>query len=164
MKCIEAGRRPSSKVFLLDTDHCSRLLESDPDVTAQVEANSASPMATSVITEGELLFMAQGSRETTANVKRVSELLMGIRIYQVDSATAAIYGKLKADLYDRFGPKERAKRRRTTITQLGFGDNDLWIASIALQNGLIVVSKDTDFPRIREVRNLQLASWMRVDA
>jgi tRNA(fMet)-specific endonuclease VapC len=151
-------------VFLLDTNHCSRILDRDPAVIAQLQANAGAPIATSVITQGELVFMVEGSARRSTNFLRVSALLAGIRIYPVDLKTAEIYGSLKADLYHQFGPKDKAKRRRTTISQLGFGDNDLWIAAIALQHNLTIVSEDSDFKRIQEVRRITLISWISRDA
>jgi tRNA(fMet)-specific endonuclease VapC len=44
---------------------------------------------------------------------------------------------------------------------LGVGENDLWIASIAIQNNLTIVSADGDFKRIREVWNFALESWYK---
>lgn len=117
-------------------------------------------MATSVISEGELIFMAEGSHREEENTRRVTAFLAGIRIYEIDPETAAVYGGLKAGLYTRFGPKERAKRRHTSITQLGFSDNDLWIASLAIRNGLILVSDDADFERMREVHRFDLTTWV----
>jgi len=83
-------------MFLLDTNHCSRILERDPDIIAQIRAHKESLMATSVITEGELVFMVQGSERKAENFQRVSAFLAGIRVYEIDSETAAIYGVLKA--------------------------------------------------------------------
>jgi predicted nucleic acid-binding protein len=39
-------------------------------------------------------------------------------------------------------------------------ENNLWIAAIALQNNLTVVSSDSDFLRIQQVRNFSLESWV----
>ncbi len=39
-------------------------------------------------------------------------------------------------------------------------ENDLWIAAIALQNNLTVVSSDSDFLRIQQVRKFALESWV----
>lgn len=142
-------------MFLLDTNHLSRILENDPIVLAHLSANSQHTMATSVITEGELTFMAHGSNEKNINIVRITSLLSGIRIHHIDSKTAKIYGSIKADLFNRYGPKEKAKRRHTTISQLGFSDNDLWIAALSLQHNLVVVSRDSDFTCIKEVRKLE---------
>ncbi|MHC5774838.1 PIN domain-containing protein [Nostoc sp.] len=43
---------------------------------------------------------------------------------------------------------------------MGFDENDIWIAAIALQNNLTVVSSDSDFLRIQQVRNFSLSSWL----
>jgi tRNA(fMet)-specific endonuclease VapC len=48
----------------------------------------------------------------------------------LSAATAEIYGTLKAAVFDRYAPKDRTQRRRTNITQLGIGENDLWIAPL----------------------------------
>ncbi|MCC5644109.1 hypothetical protein LC607_14355 [Nostoc sp. CHAB 5824] len=48
-------------------------------------------------------------------------------------------------MFNQFAPKEKSKRRKTKITDLGFGENDLWIAAIALQQNLTIVSADSDF-------------------
>ncbi|MEH2339281.1 hypothetical protein [Nostoc sp.] len=55
---------------------------------------------------------------------------------------ANTYGQLKAALFNEFPPKEKSKRRKTKITDLGFAENDLWIA---LQQNLTIVSADRDF-------------------
>jgi tRNA(fMet)-specific endonuclease VapC len=62
-------------------------------------------------------------------------------------------------LFDRYAPKDRASRRRTTITQLGIGENDLWIAAVALQHQLTLVTTDQDFQRIQSVQPFDLESW-----
>lgn len=71
-------------MFLLDTNHCSRILDGDPIVLAHLRANSAVPVSTSVVTQGELVFMVERSTQRANNILRVSALLAGIRIYQID--------------------------------------------------------------------------------
>ncbi|MGI8552253.1 MAG: type II toxin-antitoxin system VapC family toxin [Dehalococcoidia bacterium] len=66
---------------------------------------------------------------------------------------------LKARIFDRFGPQERAKRRRLTAERLGYSDNDIWIAATVLHGGLIVVSADSDFRRMQEVTDLTIENW-----
>lgn len=60
----------------------------------------------------------------------------------------------------QFGPKEKTKRRKTKITELGFDENDLWIAAIALQHNLTIVSADSDFQRIQQARALSVECWL----
>jgi tRNA(fMet)-specific endonuclease VapC len=67
---------------------------------------------------------------------------------------------LKSRIFDRFGPRERAKRQHTTMHDLGFDENDLWIAATAWRFDLIVVSSDSDFDRIAEVVPLGHENWL----
>ena len=85
--------------------------------------------------------------------------LNDINVYQIDQETADIYGKIKATVFNHFGPKEKARRRQFAKKGLGIGENDLWIAAIAKRHGLIVVSSDGDFDRIREVEDLPVEKW-----
>lgn len=78
----------------------------------------------------------------------------------MDRETADIYGQFNAEIIEHFGPKEKSKRRKTRIENLGIGENDLWIAAIALRNGLTIVSADSDFQRMGEVRELAVESWL----
>jgi len=146
-------------VRLLDTNHCSRILESDPDVLRKARESGETRLATSVIVRGELIFMAQHSERREINLARVLRLLEDLRVYPVDEATADLYGDLKARIFRRFGPRERGKRRRARIEHLGISENDLWIAATALRHGLTVVSADGDFKRIREVAEFSLEQW-----
>jgi tRNA(fMet)-specific endonuclease VapC len=146
-------------VYLLDTNHCFRLIEGDPAVTGELRAHSHSPVATSAIARVELIFMAQRSDQQALNLQRVGLFLEGIRIYPVDDDVADVYGALKADLVRHFGPRQRSRRRTIALHQLGFHDNDLWIAAIALRHNFTVVSADSDFERMREAREFLLECW-----
>ncbi|MGB3532349.1 MAG: PIN domain-containing protein [Microcoleaceae cyanobacterium] len=59
----------------------------------------------------------------------------------------------------QFAPKEKSKRRKTRLIDIGFDDNDLWIAAIAIQHNLILVTTDSDFQRIKTVINLSIETW-----
>ena len=146
-------------MYLLDTDHFVHLMQARSTVVQRLAAVGRGAVATSVIVRGELLYIARISALRAENLASVSTLLQGITIWPVDEESGDVYADIKAALLDRFGPKERARRRQFDLRQLGFGDNDLWIAAIAIQRGLTVVSADADFGRIAQVTLLAVETW-----
>src|SRR5438128_1954785 len=147
-------------MYLLDTNHCSRFLEGDAGIIEKLDELGDVLVATSAVVRGELIFMAWKSQQTASNLHRVEEFLQDIEVYPIDDETANTYGRLKAGLLDRFGPKEKAKRRRARIEDVGITENDLWIAASAKRHGLTLVSSDSDFERIGQVENLLLENWL----
>ena len=104
--------------------------------------------------------MAERSQQKERNLALAHRFLEGIYTYDINGETADIYAQLKAALFNQFAPKEKSKRRKTKITDLGFDENDLWIAAVALQHNLTVVSDDSDFRRIQQGGTLTLESWL----
>ena len=145
-------------MYLLDTNHCSQLLENNQIITKKLSDLGDVIVGTCVIVQGELVFGASISGQREINLHRIKEFLNDINIYQIDQETANIYGNIKAAIFKHFGPKEKAKRRKFA-KKLGIGENDLWIAAIAKRHGLIVVSADGDFDRIRQVEDLPVEKW-----
>ncbi|QLE53762.1 type II toxin-antitoxin system VapC family toxin (plasmid) [Nostoc sp. C057] len=147
-------------MYLLDTNHCSQAILGNTNVLRRLEYIENSVITTCAIVQGELIDMAERSQRKESNLVLINRFLIGIYIHNVDGFTATIYGQLKAALFNEFAPKEKSKRRKTKITDLGFDENDLWIAAVALQHGLTVVSADSDFQRIQQVRTLTIESWL----
>jgi tRNA(fMet)-specific endonuclease VapC len=147
-------------MYLLDTNHCSAIILGEPNVIRRISEVGENNIATCVIVQGELTFMMEKSQRKETNLAQLAEFLEDIRIYHITEETATIYGQIKADLFNQFAPKDKNKRRKTKVTDLGFDENDIWIAAIAVQNNLTVVSRDSDFLRIRQVRTFTLESWV----
>lgn len=147
-------------MYLLDTNHFSRLIQGDQVIRRKIAEVGEQNVAVSIITAGEIYYMAYNSERQQENLRRVKLYLADIGIYSLNEPISELYGQFKADLIRRYGPKERQKRRKTKIEDIGVSDNDLWIACTALQYSLIVVSKDRDFPRMKQVRNFSLESWL----
>ena len=147
-------------MYLLDTNHCSAIILGETNVIRRISEVRESNIFTCVIVQGELRYMMERSQQKETNIARLIEFLEDISIYRIDEYTADLYGQLKTDLFNQFAPKEKSKRRKTKITDLGFGENDLWIAAIALQHNLTIVSADSDFQRIKEVKTLSVESWL----
>ncbi len=147
-------------MYLFDTNHCSFLIEGEPKVVSRFRESSEVIIATSVIVAGELRFMAQNSQQKTANLIKIQVFLQRIDIYSIDDETAEIYGDFKSEILSKFGPKEKRKRQTTKLSEIGISENDLWIAATALRHSLIVVSCDSDFERMRQIRKFPLESWV----
>lgn len=147
-------------MYLLDTNHFSRLILGNAALRQAVADASEQNIAISIITQGELFYMAYNSERRQQNIVTVQSYLASVNIYPLNDAIARLYGQSKADLIRHFGPKNREKRRKTKIEAIGVSDNDLWIACTAMHHSLTVVSADSDFTRMKEVMGFQLESWL----
>jgi len=144
-------------MYLLDTTHCLDLIWGFLD--EKLNSLDESFISTSVISSGELMFGAYKSEQVNDNLKEVFDFLMDIIVYEVDNETAIIYGKLKNEIIERFGPKDKRKRREFRIESLGIKDNDLWISAVAIQHNLILVSGDSDIMRLNGIEGLKVENW-----
>lgn len=146
--------------YLLDTNHFSRLILGNVTIRQYIAEAGELNIAISIITQGEILYMAYNSKQKQQNLASVKAYLAETNIYPLNAAIAENYGSFKADLIHHFGPKERQKRRRTKIESIGISDNDLWIACTAIHHNLKVISTDSDFSRMKEVIDFSLESWL----
>ena len=148
-------------MYLLDTNHCSRAILGDPKILSSLKDREQDLVTTCAIVQGELIDMAERSRKRDANLALVNDFLQGISIYEIDPTTATLYGQIKASIFKKYAPKEKNKRRKTKIINLGFDENDLWITAVALQHSLTIVTLDSDFHRIKEVATtITTESWV----
>jgi tRNA(fMet)-specific endonuclease VapC len=154
-------------MYLLDTNHCSRIIagdrkdfQSNHSLTEQLQTHLRDGVATSVIVRGELHFMVQKSQRRAENLQAVNAFLQTISLYPINANVSDVYGKLKGNILNQLGPKDKAQRRKTTAQDLGFSDNDLWIAATALYYDLTLVSADRDFQRLQSIQPLVLESWL----
>ncbi|HEY9798863.1 MAG TPA: type II toxin-antitoxin system VapC family toxin [Leptolyngbyaceae cyanobacterium] len=147
-------------MYLIDTNHCSYLMEGLPSVVEHLRSLGQVQLATSVIVAGELRFMAQNSHQKAANLIKIKAFLRQINLYGIDKETTEIYGDFKSEIIKQFGPKEKSQRRTTKLISIGISENDLWIAATALRHSLIIVSSDSDFVRMQQVRELALENWV----
>jgi tRNA(fMet)-specific endonuclease VapC len=95
-----------------------------------------------VIAIGELLYGASKSTRAEENAARIREFAGAVSILPVTGDTAEQYGAIKNEL--------RAKGRPIP-------ENDIWIAALARQHDLTLVSRDQD--HFREVPGLRLETW-----
>jgi tRNA(fMet)-specific endonuclease VapC len=147
-------------MFLLDTNHCSYAILGNTQILDRLTNLGNISISTCTIVKGELIDMAARSQQRQANLDLIQRFLLGLNIYPIDQTTAEIYGNLKAAVFNRYAPKDKVQRRKTKITQLGIGENDLWIATVALQHQLTLLTTDRDFLRIQAVQSFSLESWI----
>ncbi len=124
--------------YLLDTNIIIALFANEESVRSQF---AQAEVFLSSIAVGELYYGARKSARTTANLERINELVTESTVLHCDVETAQHYGGIKAKL--------RIKGRPLP-------ENDIWIAAIALQHKLILVTRDAHF---QEVENLQRVAW-----
>ena len=143
-------------VYLLDTNHCSYILNGNPDVCRRFHQIEQRLVAICPIVQAELIFMAQNSQRQLENIKNVQNFIRDIKSYPITSITSEVYGEFKAELIRHYGAREKVRRRQTKLSDIGIQESDLWIASVALQHNFTLVSADSDFQRIQTVRDLRL--------
>lgn len=147
------------KVYLLDTNHAGRIIKGEPAIIDNLSKDKNALFVSCVIVVGELFFMVYKSKKKDANTNTLLDFLNNLDIYPIDQETSRIYGEIKANILKHFGPKEEEKRRKVVIEDIGFTENDLWIAAIAKQHDCILVSGDSDFKRMQETVNLKVEQW-----
>ncbi|WP_413165650.1 type II toxin-antitoxin system VapC family toxin [Capilliphycus salinus ALCB114379] len=125
--------------YLLDTNIVIALFADEATVKNNLAQASEVFIPTPVI--GELYYGARKSGRSQANLAKIDEFIANNTVLLCDVETARQYGDIKNKL--------RLKGRPLT-------ENDIWIAAIALQYSLILVTRDAHF---LEVGNLQTANW-----
>lgn len=146
-------------MYLIDTVICIQMLNDNRAIIERLrELDGLSTL--SVINAGELIYGAYKSDHITENISSVLNLLefMG-EVYEIDIETVWIYGRLKAEIIKRLGPKDKQKQRNFRLESIGFFDNDLWIAATAIQHELILVTQDSDFKQLQGFEGLKIMIW-----
>ncbi|MBA2591735.1 MAG: type II toxin-antitoxin system VapC family toxin [Pseudomonadota bacterium] len=117
--------------FLLDTNIAIAIFAAEPAVLQRLA--TVDEVFVPAIALGELYYGARKSARAEANINRIDEFAAAVAILGCDGATARHYGRIKDDL--------KAKGRPIP-------ENDIWIAAVAAQHGLIVVSRDDHFANV----------------
>jgi len=125
--------------YLLDTNILIALFANDANV--QAELGQASEVLIPSIVFGELYYGARKSGRVEANIQRVEALSFQSAILNCDEETARHYALIKHDLRLKGKP---------------IPENDIWIAALAGQHHLILVTRDAHF---QEVQKLTIEIW-----
>lgn len=125
--------------LLLDTNIVIGLFANEQVIINKL--HSTSEIYLPCIVLGELRYGALNSKHQTENLQRIEEFMSRVTILDCNHETAREYSVLKMQL----------KRDGHPIPE-----NDIWIAAIARQNKLTIVTRDIHF---RCIIGLQLDCW-----
>ena len=121
--------------YLLDTNIVIALFGEDEHVLKMIQ--KAKEVYHSAVVIGELYYGAFNSTRKTENLRKIDDYKDEVAILSSDDQTAKLYGKVKAQL----------KKKGMPIPE-----NDLWIAAIAIQYDLTLVTRDKHFENISGLR------------
>lgn len=124
---------------LLDTNIISALLKGEPGIADKIDSTKS--VFIPVIALGELYYGASYSKHVNKNTRNAQKIAQSYPLLLVDEETAVKYGSIKAAL----------RKKGTPIPE-----NDIWIAAIALQHDLTVITRDKHF---KEVDGLSIQNW-----
>ena len=119
---------------LLDTNVVIALFAGHPVVSERVAGKSALFLPVPVL--GELYRGAFGSSRCNENLRRLEEFAQAVAVLPCDATTARHYGEVKQALLERGRP---------------IPENDLWIAGLAAQHSLSVLTRDRHFLEVQGV-------------
>jgi tRNA(fMet)-specific endonuclease VapC len=125
--------------FLLDTNIIIALAVNESVVVERLDEGVTVFLSSIVL--GELFFGAFRSVRVEENLARVAEFASNNTVLVCDTATARQYGRIKNRLREAGRP---------------IPENDIWIAALAQQHELTLVSRDTHF---NEVEGLETVAW-----
>ena len=125
--------------FLLDTNIVIAIFANEVAVLQHIA--QAEEVYIPVVVIGELYYGAFNSGQAAKNLKKIDEFTLSINKLDTNLATAKQYGIIKKQL------KEKGKP---------IPENDIWIAAIAMQYQLTLVSRDNHFSYID---GLSLIMW-----
>ena len=129
----------ASGSYLLDTNIIIAILAEDRAVLRKLASGLLVYIPSVAL--GELFFGALKSARPRANVSRVEELAGRGVVLACDAGTSRRYGEVKHQLKSLGRP---------------IPDNDIWIAAMAMQHGLTLVTRD---PHFDHVRGLRVEGW-----
>lgn len=123
--------------MILDTNALSAFLAGDTLIAEALA--SVARLALPVVVLGEYRFGLLGSKKQETIAGALDDLEAAVEVLLIDHNTARVYA----------GIRQRLKRAGTPIPS-----NDLWIASIAAQHTLPILSRDRHFDTVSEVRRI----------
>lgn len=125
--------------YLLDTNIIIGLFAGESSIISHLKKSDGIFIPS--IALGELHYGARKSGRIQENIERIEEFITNVTVIDCDADTARQYGEVKNRL--------RAKGRPLP-------ENDIWIAALAIQYDLVLVTRDAHF---QHVEGLQTVQW-----
>lgn len=119
---------------LLDTDAVIGLFAGEPTVVEAIAGKAAVYLCAPVL--GELRYGALASSRVEQNLARLDEFAKALIVLPCDSDSTTFYSAIKHGLRKKGRP---------------IPENDVWIAAIARQHKLTLISRDSHFEAIDEL-------------
>jgi tRNA(fMet)-specific endonuclease VapC len=117
-------------ICLLDTNIVVSILNQEVGIEQRLQGMS---VVIPSIVLGELYFGARRSARVEENLRRIEAFIAGYPILACDKATAEEYSRVK---------------QRLTAKGRPLPENDIWIAAVARQHGLTLITHDKHFAHV----------------
>ncbi len=124
--------------MILDTNAISAFADGNRDILRRLR-NPVAAIHLPVIVLGEYRYGLKSSRHRVAREKWLSELESASIILNVTSQTSRVYAEIRHEL---------------RLAGQPIPENDLWIAALARQHRLPLVTNDAHFDQVSGVRRL----------
>jgi tRNA(fMet)-specific endonuclease VapC len=121
--------------YLLDTNIVIALFAEDPSVQKHIAKAGEVFIPATVI--GELFFGALKSGRPKANSARIENFAASNAVLACGIGTSREYGRIKHLLHKKGHP---------------IPENDIWIAALAMEHSLTLISRDEHFKKIDELK------------
>ena len=131
--------KTGNKGYLLDTNIVIDLFKGQRNIADKI--NESGKVYLPIPTLAELYLGAENSGRKTHHFKQINTLLDITQLLNTSKRTAEMYGRIKVQLKKQGKP---------------IPENDIWIAAIAKEHNLTIVSRDKHFNHIPE---LTTVSW-----
>ena len=125
--------------YLADTNFLIDLFEEDPKSIQFLQTDSEIFLCATVL--GELYYGAFNSQKAISNIQKIDQFSSRFDILNCDNETSKVYGHIKSNL----------KSKGTPIPE-----NDIWIAAIAYQHNLTLLTLDKHFVNVESIKS---KSW-----
>jgi tRNA(fMet)-specific endonuclease VapC len=151
--------------YLLDTNHITAWEEKNPTFIARFRDHPhenilwVCPIALAEIEWG-LRVTITTNTQRRADCRRFIEDEMLDFVWTIDTTTKDAYAQIMELIWRKYPPGSGRIETQHHLCTLGVDVNDVWIAAVALERGLILLTND-DMETIRDcVPDLRVANWL----